>query len=77
MFASNELHVGDLSYFCEEKHLYELFKNFGCVKSCRIVRNYNQTRSLMFGFVMMSTTSEAVLAASYLNGQMFMGRKLK
>ncbi len=73
----NELYVGDLSYFCEEVHLLEIFRRFGTVESCRVVRNENQTRSLQFGFVVMSTTDQAINAAETLNNQMFMGRVLK
>ncbi len=72
-----ELFVGDLSFFCEEKDLLELFSRFGVVDNCRIVRNDNKNRSLMFGFVCMSTLEEAILASDTLNNFLFMGRAMK
>jgi RNA recognition motif-containing protein len=72
-----ELFVGDLSFFCEEKDLLDLFTRFGSVDNCRIVRNDSKNRSLMFGFVCMSTLEEAVAATNALNNFMYMGRAMK
>ncbi len=74
---SNELYVGDLSFFCEEHHLVELFSQFGYVENCRILRNGDRTRSLLFGFIVMSTIDQAALAASALHNNVFMGRLMK
>ncbi len=73
----NEVFVGDLSYFCEEKDLFELFSQYGAVDNCRIVRNDSKNRSLMFGFVCMSNEQEAQAAAKLLNNYTFMGRAMK
>jgi hypothetical protein len=76
-YKPNELFVGNLSYFCEEKDLYALFEENGHVEDVRIIKNDSGTRSLMFGFVTMSTIHETREMEKLLNGQMFMGRKLK
>ncbi len=74
----HELFVGNLSFFCEENHLLELFSPFGRVDSHRVVRNGGQrrSRSLLYGFVCMSTRKESLQAIDALNGMMFMGRAL-
>ncbi len=75
--GDGDLYVGDLSYFCDENHLTQLFGQFGSVVSCRVMRNYNHSKSLLFGFVTMSTAKEAIAAMQALHSQMYMGRKLK
>ncbi len=73
----HELFVGDLSFFCEERDLAIAFSQFGHVDSCRIVRNEGKRRSLMFGFVCMSTRECALQAIEAMNEQMFLGRIIK
>ncbi len=73
----SELYVGNLSYFCEEYHLWELFGRIGNVDRCFVIHNYEGTRSLLFGFVRMATVDEALFAIKVLNDQMFMGKALK
>jgi RNA recognition motif-containing protein len=74
---SYEIFVGNLSFFCEEIDLLSLFSKFGNVEHCRIVRNDGRKRSLMYGFVCMSTELEAQSAANALQGSSFMGRAMK
>ncbi len=73
----SEIFVGNLSFFCEESHVYELFNAYGNVEEVRIVRNDSNTRSLMFGFATMSSPAEAREMCKLLNGHLFMGRNLK
>ena len=73
----NLLFVGNLSYFCEISHLFDLFDQYGHVNGVRIVRNDNRSRTLMFGFVTMSTVHEANEMERILNGTFFMGRRLR
>lgn len=73
--TSTTIFVGDLSFFCEEQDLHHLFSNYGLVSSV-IVRRGKEGNSLQFAFVIMNEP-EAVLACSSLNGQKFMGRKLR
>ncbi len=73
----NELFVGDLSFFCREEVLLQLFGQFGVVESCRVVRNDARRRSLMFGFVCMATLESAMQAMVSLGDQMYMGRTMK
>ena len=71
------LFVGNLSFFCEESHLMELFSQYGHVQGIRILLNRKQNKSLMYGFVTMQSTVEAVEMVFLLDGHLFMGRKLK
>lgn len=73
----NEVFVGDLSFFCREQDLIDHFSQYGRVTNCHVVLNDNRTRSLMFGFVTMSTEPEAVTVASKVHNQLFMGRTIK
>jgi RNA recognition motif-containing protein len=72
-----EIFVGDLSFFCQEHDLYNLFAQFGNVQNVRIIRNGDRQRSLTFGFVAMSSPQEARDMMNLFNGHMFMGRNLK
>ncbi len=72
-----ELFVGNLSYFCTEEDLYELFNQFVNVTSVRVMRADDKKRSLMFGFVTVSVLQEVDMMANLLNGHLFMGRQLR
>ena len=75
---SLEVFVGNLSYFCEEKDLQDLFNQYGNVRNVRMMRSSDgKHKSLMFGFVMLSTTQEAEQAQQLFNGHLFMGRHLR
>ncbi len=67
----NSLYVGNLSYSVTEEQLRELFSNHGEVKEIRMIPGRD------FGFVEMSSSSEAEAAKTALNGSDFEGRTLK
>ncbi len=73
----NGLFVGNLSFFCQESDLFKLFSTFGLVECCRIVLNDSRTKSLMYGFVGMSTHEASMSATLALDNKMFMGRNMK
>ncbi len=74
----HELFVGNVSFFCQENQLLELFGTIGLVTHCQIVRNegHRRARPLLYAFVCMSTRKEAMQAIKAINGMMFMGRNL-
>lgn len=74
---SRVLFIGNLCYFCEEQHLWELFSEYGCVEAVRVVQNVEKTKSLMYGFITMSSNQEAAQMVDLLDGHLFMGRKIK
>jgi len=67
----SKLYVGNLSYSVTNEKLEELFSNHGEVKQVNIIEGRG------FGFVEMSTPSEAESAKEALDGSDFGGRTLK
>lgn len=66
----NKLFVGNLSFTSSEGELEQLFSSHGSVKSVKIIANKG------FGFVEMSSPSEAEAAMGQLNSCVFGGRKI-
>jgi hypothetical protein len=75
--ASNSLFVGDLSKFCNEENLEQLFKRYGHVAEVKIKRNNTTGKTLSYGFVTFLTEESAALAMEHLNGYSFFGRNLR
>ena len=73
---SNKLYVGGLPYATSERELEELFAAHGTVDSVRVITDRNTGRSRGFGFVEMSSQSEAETAANAINGTTLEGRTL-
>jgi RNA recognition motif-containing protein len=67
----SKLYVGNLSYSVTNEQLEELFSTFGTVKEVNIIGDKG------FGFVEMSSQSEAEEAKEKLDGTDFKGRNLK
>jgi len=67
----SKLYVGNLSYSVTNERLKELFSNYGEVKEVNIIEGRG------FGFVEMSSPSEAEKAKEALNGSDLEGRNLK
>lgn len=72
-----ELFVGDLSYFCREQHIQQLFSSIGRVISVRIRRSDRRGHSLMHGFAKMASVEDAQRVVATFDGYMFLGRKMK
>ena len=66
----NKLFVGNLSYSVTAEELNELFSEYGEVKEAKVIEGKG------FGFVEMSSQSEAEEAKEALNGKDFSGRSL-
>ena len=71
------IYVGNLSYQVSEEELKEEFKNFGDVKSTKIIIDRETGRSKGFGFVEMEQTEEGENAINQLNGKDLKGRNIK
>ncbi|HEY5622631.1 MAG TPA: RNA-binding protein [Gammaproteobacteria bacterium] len=68
------LYVGNLPYSITEQDLSEKFGTFGTVESATLITDRDTGRSKGFGFVEMSTDSEAQAAIDQLHGTDFDGR---
>jgi RNA recognition motif-containing protein len=71
-----KIYVGNLSFSLDDQSLAEIFTSFGTVESARIVTDRDSGRSKGFGFVEMSTDSEAASAIEKLNGTEQAGRSI-
>jgi cold-inducible RNA-binding protein len=73
---SNKLYVGNLSYSVRDEDLEQQFSAFGQVQSSKVMMDRDTGRSKGFGFVEMSTASEAQAAIDGLHGKNMGGRDL-
>lgn len=71
-----KLYVGSLSYDTGDRELEGLFAAIGKVQSAKVIMDRDTGRSKGFGFVEMSTESEAQEAIQKLNGTMQDGRSI-
>lgn len=72
----NKLYVGGLPYATTEGQLEEIFSAHGTVESAKVIADRMTGRSRGFGFVEMSSQSEAQSAIDALNGTQLEGRTL-
>jgi RNA recognition motif-containing protein len=71
-----KLFVGNLAYSTSGSDLESLFAEVGTVESASVVSDRDTGRSRGFGFVEMSSQSEASRAVSELNGRDVGGRQI-
>ena len=71
------LYVGNLSFDVTDAHLAEVFSRAGTVTSAQVIADKVSSQSRGFGFVEMSTESEAAQAITLLNGQDVQGQALR
>jgi RNA recognition motif-containing protein len=73
---ASKLYVGGLSYSTTSESLRQYFAQCGTVESATVITDRMSGDSRGFGFVEMSTDTEAQAAIAKLNDQAFEGRKL-
>jgi RNA recognition motif-containing protein len=73
---NSKLYVGNLPYGVSEEDLKKLFSEAGEVQSVKIVIDQYSGRPRGFGFVEMTSKSEAEKAISLLNGKTLTDRTL-
>jgi RNA recognition motif-containing protein len=71
-----KLYVGNLAFATTSADLEQLFSEVGTCESAAVITDRATGRSRGFGFVEMSSESEAEKAISDLNGRELQGRKL-
>src|SRR5580765_7155429 len=71
-----KLYVGNLGYGVDSSALQALFTEHGTVNSAEVIADRDTGRSKGFGFVEMSSDSEAQAAINALNGKDNGGRAL-
>jgi len=73
---STKLYVGNLPYSATDQTLADAFSQCGTVNSARVIMDRDSGRSKGFGFVEMSSPSEAADSISRLNGKQLDGRAM-
>ncbi|MEE8076498.1 MAG: RNA-binding protein [Candidatus Binatia bacterium] len=73
---SAKIYIGGLPFSTTEGQLEEIFSAHGTVESARVITDKFSGRSRGFGFVEMSSASEAQKAIEALNGTQLEGRSL-
>ena len=71
-----KLYVGNLGYDVSTSDLEQMFSAHGTVESAQVIEDRATGRSKGFGFVEMSSATEAEAAINALNGQDHGGRAL-
>lgn len=74
---AKKIYVGNLSYHTYEDGLKQLFQAYGEVVSVKIIVDRDTGNSKGFGFVEMSSDSEAQAAIAGMNGREVDGRQLR
>jgi RNA recognition motif-containing protein len=73
---SQKIYVGNLGYSIEDSTLADKFAEFGTVESAKVIIDRDTNRSKGFGFVEMSSKTEAARAITALHGTDFGGRAM-
>lgn len=73
---AKKLYVGGIPYSSTDQSLKDAFSAAGTVTSASIIMDRMTGRSKGFGFVEMSSDSEAAAAIDMFNGKEFEGRNL-
>ncbi|MCO5144284.1 MAG: RNA-binding protein [Oligoflexia bacterium] len=71
-----KLFIGNLNFTINDSSLSEIFSPFGTVESAKVITDRDSGRSKGFGFVEMSSSTEASEAIDGLNGKDIEGRAL-
>jgi cold-inducible RNA-binding protein len=74
--VGKKLYVGNLTYRVSSSDLEQLFSQYGSVQSAEVISDRDTGRSKGFGFVEMSSDSEARAAIEALNDHEHEGRRL-
>lgn len=77
MIASRTIFVGNLSIYCQESDIWELFSAFGPIESIHLKTSTQGRGGLTYGFIKYSDRSCADNALQALNGKLLLGRPLR
>lgn len=70
------LFLGDLSLFCQEADIFQLFQGCGEIEAIRLMRNKSGTKCLGYGFITFVDVSSIPLAMQR-QGSLLIGRKIR
>lgn len=72
-----KLYVGNLGFSVSDADLQEVFSPHGNIVSAQVIKDRDTSQSKGFGFVEMSSDSEAQAAIAALDGKDYAGRAIK
>jgi RNA recognition motif-containing protein len=70
------IYIGNLSSDVNDETIREAFESFGEVASARVIKDKYNGESRGFGFVEMTTLSQAKTAIKSLNGKKLLGKEM-
>ena len=70
------IYVGNLSSDVNDKTIRDAFESFGQVASAKVIKDEHNGESRGFGFVEMTTPSQAKTAIKSLNGKKLLGKEM-
>jgi RNA recognition motif-containing protein len=76
-FGSTTLFLGDLSIFCNEQEIFNLFQPFGPIESVQLKKCEKKKPHLSYGFIKFAYRQSADQALQQTNGQIFLGRAIR
>lgn len=76
-FGSRTIFVGDLSYFCNDQHLRQIFEPFGPLEMVQVKTSKGGQPHLAYGFVRFSNPNSAVAAIKAMDGYILLGRAIR
>lgn len=71
------LFLGDISVYCTERELTELFQPFGNITEIKLKKNSKGNTNLAFGFIIFEKEESALVALKAMNGHVLLGRPLR
>jgi RNA recognition motif-containing protein len=75
---SRTIFLGDLSIYCTEKDICQLFSSFGAIESIHLKRiPQGHSHFLSYGFIRYQTRQSAEHSLASLDGVVFLGRPLR
>jgi RNA recognition motif-containing protein len=69
--------VGNLSVFCTEQDLEQVFSRYGTILEIRMAKSEDRSKHLSYGFIKFASVASAQLAMIELDGRILCGRPLK
>ena len=69
--------VGNLSVFCGERDIEQVFSRFGQILEIRMAKSEDRSKHLSYGFIKFSNIASAQLATLEMDGKILCGRPLK
>lgn len=77
MNPSTTLFLGDLSAFCSEHELYNIFETFGSIESIQLKGKTSPHSQPTFGFITYRFHESAERALQVMDGQIVGGRAIR